>query len=151
MNSQTPDGASRAFWGRVALHALWLHGGWEVVQCRRFYDMSGASPASTFRFMVGATAGDVVLTLLLIALTLRAVQFQHRAATGRLLGTLALSGTVTATLLELLAHALGWWRYSPLMPRVQFFGGTVGLLPVLQLALVPSLAFFLARPFLNLR
>ncbi len=77
MNSQKPGGASRAFWGRVALHALWLHGGWEVVQCRWFYDMSGASPASTWWFMVGATGGDGVLTLLLIALTLRAVQFQH--------------------------------------------------------------------------
>lgn len=144
-----PTKKLRAFWGLVALHALWLHGAWEAVQCRWFYDMSGASPASTLWFMAGATGGDVVLTLLLIALTLRVVQFQHRAATSRFLGTLALSGTVTAALLELLAHTLGWWRYSPLMPRVQFFGGTVGLLPVLQMALVPSLAFVLARPFLN--
>jgi len=149
MNSQKPGGASRAFWGRVALHALWLHGGWEVVQCRLFYDMSGASPASTWWFMAGATGGDVVLTLLLTALTLRAVQFQHRAGMGRLLGTLTLSGTVAATLLELLAHALGWWRYSSMMPTVQLFGETVGLWPVLQMALVPSLAFFLARPFFN--
>lgn len=144
-----PTEKLRAFWRRVALHALWLHGAWEAVQCRLFYDMSGASPASTLWFMASATGADVVLTLLLIALAVRAVQFQHRAAMSRFLATLALSGTVTATWIELLAHALGWWRYSPLMPRVQFFGGTVGLLPVLQMVLVPSLAFVLARPFLN--
>lgn len=137
-----------AFWRRVALHALWLHGGWEVVQCRLFYDMTGASPSSVLLFMAGATGADVILTLLLIAATLRPTPAQHRAATGRSFATLAVAGVVIAILIELLAWRFSWWHYSPAMPKFQLFGQKIGLLPVLQMALLPSLVFLLGRfPF----
>lgn len=137
-----------AFWRRVTLNALWLHGGWEVIQCRLFYDMSGASPFSAFFFMAGATGADVILTLLLIVATLGRAPVQHHTATSRFLGTLAAGGAVTATLIELLAWRFGWWHYSPAMPTLQLFGQEVGLLPVLQMAALPPLTFLLGRfPF----
>lgn len=95
--------------------------------------------------MAGATGADVVLTLLLIAATLFSVPVQHHAATGRFLGTLAVAGAVTATLIELLAWRFGWWHYLPAMPTLQLFGQEVGLLPVLQMAMLPSLALLLGR------
>ena len=143
-----PHDITSAFWRRVTLNALWLHGAWEVIQCRLFYDMSGASPPSAFFFMVGASGTDVVLTLLLIAATLFRAPVQHRAATGRFLGSLAVAGAVTATLIELLAWRFGWWHYLSAMPTLQLFGQKIGLLPVLQMAILPSLAFLLGRfPF----
>lgn len=124
------------------MHALWLHGLWEALQCRLFYDMSGGSFARAF-FMIGATGADVVLTLILVALA-------RRLARGhfiRVLLLLAVGGAITAILIEILALALGWWRYSPLMPSLQFSGQSIGLLPLVQMALLPSLAFLLARSF----
>lgn len=140
-----PHDTTSAFWRRVTLNAVWLHGGWEVIQCGLFYDVSGASPSSAFFFMAGATGADVILTLLLIAATLRPTPAQHRPATGRCFANLAVAGAVTATLIELLAWRFGWWHYSPAMPTLQLFGQKIGLLPVLQMALLPSLAFLLGR------
>jgi hypothetical protein len=114
-------------WSRLALHALWLHGLWEAGQCRLFYDMSGVSGASDFGFMIVATGADVFLTIALVAMTLR---FR--------------SGAATAILIEIVAHSLGWWRYSPTMPALLFFGRSIGLLPVVQMALLPPLSTSLA-------
>lgn len=133
------------FWKRVTLHAAWLHGGWEVAQCLLFYDMSGTSFLSALFFMAGATSADVVLTLLLIVVTLRPAAFQHFAVRGRSFGMLALCGAVTAISIELLARKFDWWHYSPAMPTLHFYEQRVGLLPVLQMAMLPSLAFLLGR------
>lgn len=131
-------------WKSVAWHALWLHGGWEAIQCRLFYDMGGFSLLSAFFFMGGATVADVILSLFLIALNLRLVRLQPLTV-AHWLGTLALYGAVAATSLEFLARSFGWWHYTPAMPGFPFFGQTIGLLPVLQIAVLPSLAFLLGR------
>ena len=132
------------FWRRVALHALWLNSAWEAAQCRLFYDMSGMSGASAFFFMIGATGADVVLTLALIAIALRFKRARHRRAT---LLALALSGAAAAIGIEITALSLGWWRYLSTMPAFPFFGRSIGLLPVVQMALLPPLATLLARRF----
>lgn len=62
---------SRSFWGRLALHAFWLHGCWEAAQCGAFCDMEGVSSAVGIALMVGATLADVALTLLLVWAALR--------------------------------------------------------------------------------
>ena len=129
-------------WNRLALHALWLHGVWETAQCRLFYDMSGVSGASAFGFMIGATGADVVLTLALAAIALRLARGRPRLAA---LLTLALLGAAAAIGIEITALSLGWWRYSPAMPALLFFGRSIGLLPVVQMAMLPSVALVLAR------
>lgn len=140
MPANTTDPA----WKSVAWHSLWLHGGWEAIQCRLFYDMGGFSPLSAFFFMGGATVADVILSLSLIALNFRSVRLQPLNVT-RSLRTLAFYGAVAATSLEFPAQSFGWWHYTPAMPSFPFFGQTIGLLPVLQLAVLPPLAFLLGR------
>ncbi|WP_157947717.1 hypothetical protein [Abditibacterium utsteinense] len=95
--------------------------------------------------MAGATGVDAILTLLLIVTTLYPAPVQHRAITGRFFAKLAVAGAVTAILIELLAWKFGWWHYLPSMPTLQLFGQKFGLLPVVQMALLPSLAFLLGR------
>lgn len=135
---------SRSFWGRLALHAIWLHGLWEVVQCSVLYDMSGVSSLSGLVLMVGATLADVALTLLLVfsALRLRpkttGLSFLHLGLC--LIGL----GAGTAMLIEVGAQAAGWWRYSAAMPIISVFGWPIGVLPLLQMALLPLLCFLLA-------
>ncbi len=129
-------------WSRLALHALWLHGVWEAAQCRLFYDMSGVSGTSAFGFMIGATGADVVLTLALVAIAFRFERERHCAT---VFLTLPLLGAGAAIGIEISALSLGWWRYSPTMPALRFFGRSIGLLPVIQMALLPSLALVLAR------
>lgn len=107
--------------------------------------MSGFSPLSALFFMGGATVADVILSLFLIALNLRSVRLQPLNM-ARSLGTLALYGAVAATAIEFLARSFSWWHYTPAMPSFPFFGQTIGLLPVLQIAVLPSLAFLLGRP-----
>jgi len=132
------------FWSRLALHALWLHGLWEAVQCRLFYDMNGVPFTSALLFMIAATGADVVLTLALVALALHFTHGRFKIIT---LWMLAACGTFAAIVIEVVALSLGWWRYSPTMLTVQFAGRSIGLLPLVQMALLPSCAVLLARSF----
>ena len=135
---------SRSFWGRLALHALWLHGLWEVAQCSAFYDMSGVSPLSGSVFMVGATLADLVLTLLLVFLALRLSAASAEFLTLRAFLWLVGLGAVAAIAIEIFAQTGGWWRYSPAMPTISVFGTLIGAWPLLQMAILPPICLFLA-------
>ncbi len=130
------------FWSRLALHALWLHGVWEAVQCLLFTDKNGVPFTSASFFMIAATGADVVVILALVAFALR---FARGRSNGITLWTLAACGTIAAMLIEILALAFGWWRYSPAMPTVQFAGRSIDLLPVGQMMVLPCAALALAR------
>jgi len=129
------------FWSRLALHALWLHGVWEAVQCRLLYDMGTTPFTFGLVFMVSATGADVILTLVLVALALRLA----RGRRSRVFLTLAACGAIAAILIEILALAFGWWRYSPAMPALHFAGRSIGFFPVVQMTVLPSSAVVLAR------
>ncbi len=152
------------FWSRLALHALWQHGVWEAAQCRLFTNMSGVPFASALflmilRFtkscfkprptlasalflMIAATGADVVLTLALVAIALRfARALQSRpsnARRGRHNRRDCYRGFGFGT--RLVAHL-------PAMPTIRFAGRSIGLWPVVQMTLLPFLAFALARCF----
>jgi hypothetical protein len=53
------------------------------------------------------------------------------------------AGAGTAMAVEVLALDRGWWSYGPGMPRVPMLGA--GLLPVIQLAVLPVFTFLAAR------
>ena len=133
---------TRSFWGCLALHALWLHGLWEVAQCSIFYDMSDISTFVGIVLMVGATLADVVLTVFLVWITLRL----NRRNVGSLLRIgiyLIALGAVAAFGIEAGAQAAGWWRYSAIMPVIPIFEWQIGMVPLLQMALLPGACFLL--------
>lgn len=148
---------TRAFWGRVALAALWLHGAWEAAQCALFYAMSDVSPPSGLIFMAVATLADVILTLFLLFLALRlsaARDTSARDTSARdtsvgfpapiaLLWSVGL-GALAAIAIEIPAQTGGWWRYSDAMPTIFVLGTPIGVLPLLQMAILPPICLLLA-------
>lgn len=133
---------SFAFWPRLALWSLILHGFWEFFQCLFFYDMSGFNLSKGALWMGGATLGDVVMTLLLVG---AALWLRSQNSRFPFLPALILSGFLVAVGIESIALADEWWRYAASMPQLKFAGVTLGLFPVLQMALLPYFAAKIAH------
>lgn len=129
-----------ALWRRVAFGSLWLNGVWEVIQCFAFYDMSRVSPLGGAFWMVGATIADVGITLILLALTTLLFRPKSDRLSPTALLFLVFSGALTALIIEIIAQKFGWWRYAPTMPVLWLGNHSVGILPLLQMAILPALA-----------
>ena len=126
-----------AFWGFV-LNALW-----EFVQCPLFYDMSDMSFWAGSLLMWGAIIGDVVIVLAIVRLSAFVSEdlFQDDRSIWMFLIFFSL---VAAVLLEWAAMVLDLWQYKEGMPTLYLLGQTVGLVPVLQISILPALSLYLA-------
>ncbi len=133
---------SFAFWTRLVLWSLILHGVWEFFQCIFFYDMSGFNLLKGALWMLGATLTDTVITLLLVA---GALWFHRRIPSVSFALALIFAGFLAAIGIETAASLGEWWRYAPAMPQLHFVGVTLGLLPLLQMALLPCLGAKFAK------
>ncbi|MFA5940605.1 MAG: hypothetical protein WC809_14710 [Sinimarinibacterium sp.] len=134
----------------LSVLAAVLHAIWEFVQCVPFY-ADGRFPM-TLAGMLQAVTGDVALTWLMFWATTLALRrpLGETAAVSRAgLAALAAIGAILATAIELHALSSGRWRYSALMPIVPGIG--VGLLPLLQLMVLPALALRLAQRWMTSR
>lgn len=127
---------------RLLIWSFVLHGVWEFFQCLFFYDMTGFGLWKGALWMIGATVTDVVLTLLLFG---GALWLQSRKPDFSFVLTLIIVGFLVAIGIEVMASVGGWWRYSALMPQLKFVGITLGLLPLLQMALLPYLGAKFAK------
>lgn len=96
--------------------------------------------------MIGATLADVVITLLLVG---GALWFHRRIPSVSFQLALIFAGFLAAIGIEAAASSGEWWRYAPAMPQLHFVGVTLGLLPLLQMALLPWLGakFAKIKPF----
>lgn len=127
---------------RLIIWSFGLHGVWEFFQCLFFYDMSGFSVWEGALWMLGATVVDVVTTLLLVA---GALWLQSRKPYFSFVLTLIIAGFLVALGIEVMASVGGWWHYLASMPQLQFVGITLGLLPLIQMALLPYLGAKFAK------
>ena len=131
---------------RLALWSGALHAVWEYAQCPPFYDMSDTDPVEHHALMAAATAGDVAINLGVAAAAERVAgreavrRFTPRGAAA-LLGV----GLVAGIGLEWAAQRLGLWRYTDGMPSVRVANHDVGLLPIVQVAVLPALSVWLAN------
>lgn len=120
---------------------------WEVGQIK-FYDVSGTL-AEIARHCLIPSFGDGVLVLLIYMLGLYAfkrlnwIDRPGFPAYSFLLGV----GLLVALAVEWLGvYGLGRWRYNELMPLIPVLN--VGILPILQMLLLPPFIFYLvARCF----
>jgi len=134
----------------IALAALLsgvLHLVWENAQAPFYagYESFGQH----FWICLAVIPGDVVITLLIYGLVAawrrdatwpRQRRWQDAAA-------VALVGAAVAVALERHAISAGRWSYTAAMPVIPYLG--VGLTPVLQMAILLPLSFYLAGKLLR--
>lgn len=130
---------------RIAAFAFVLNALWETLQCPYLYDMSGATLVQPALTMWGAVLGDVVAVAAIVGASARL------AGTARIRPPHGLGWLVLATVgfavgigVEWAALGLGLWRYSPRMPTVALAGKAVGIVPLVQMAVLPAAAVALA-------
>lgn len=143
------DSAARRFIARG--YIPWLGGlslAWEIAHLP-LYTLWREAGWSYMAFAVAhCTVGDMLIGMACLALALLAarqgpiVQWKWPRIA---LGTGALGVSYTAFSEWLNVYQLQSWSYSARMPVVQIFGVELGLSPLLQWLVVPSLALYLAR------
>lgn len=133
---------------RFIVCALLLNGIWELVQCRFLYTMQGWRAATSALAMAAAVLGDVVAALLVgyIGALIVSKKSAAEAAT-KMLGVMFVVGGLIGLTMEWAARLAHRWEYTARMPVIQFGTVTVGLVPVLQMALLPAISLALAKRF----
>lgn len=132
--------------GRIALYGFVLNALWEYIQCGIFYD----TPAWGFwrhtLWMWIAILGDVLIVLGVAALASLLAGSRHPIPSDRK-GWLALLGIglVAGIILEWAAQISHLWSYGSWMPTIDIFGTSAGVLPILQITMLPALSVYLAR------
>jgi hypothetical protein len=121
---------------------------WEAAQLPLYTLWQTGTPGEKLFAVVHCTLGDLLIAL--AALTLGLVLAGHRdwplrrfAAVAALLLAFGLGYTVFSEWLNIVVRRS--WAYSSVMPVVSLFGLGIGLSPLLQWIVVPTLALYAAR------
>lgn len=131
--------------GRITLWGFALNMVWEFGQCVFFYDMWEWGFWRATLGMWIAILGDVVVVLGVVYLGSRIAGDRHfRPPHAKGWVALLLLGFVAGLAIEWLARALGLWEYSRLMPTLTFADYTIGISPIIQVTLLPTLSVYLA-------
>jgi hypothetical protein len=141
MCSPEPSHPKWRFFAALPVAAFALNWLWEIVQMPAYEPPAQAS-ASTALAHVVPSLGDVALTFAVYGVCALAAGRWRLARTWNEYAAAVLLGGACAVAYEWKALASSWWSYSSRMPVVPLLG--VGLWPVLQLALLVPLAFWLA-------
>jgi hypothetical protein len=137
-------GAQRAYLLTIAVGNLV----WETAQLPLYTLWQTGTPGEKLFAVVHCTLGDLLIAL--AALNLGLVLAGHRdwplrrfAAVAALMLAFGLGYTVFSEWLNIVVRRS--WAYSSLMPVVSLFGLGVGLSPLLQWIVVPTLALYAGR------
>ncbi len=133
------------FFAATVLASFVLNEIWEMAQMSAYVETAGHSWMSTLGLCSRAAVGDVGITLGIYAAGALAAGNLGWGLRGRwnIYATVAVLGLAYASLVEHAALAAGRWSYTERMPVVSVLGA--GLWPLLQMTLLPPLAFLLAR------
>lgn len=145
-----PPRSLMAYWLTLLPIVLASHLAWEYLQCQAFF-VHGSVP-NTWTTLVGATFGDLLLTVIAYA-GIAAVRRDRRWPveswrwqTWVWLEALALLLSIGV---ELNALGSGRWGYTAAAPRLPLLG--VSLIPILQLTILFPVTFGLARSIVRRR
>jgi hypothetical protein len=133
------------FLAAMMLVSFTLNEIWEMAQMSAYVETAGQPWISTLGFCTRASAGDAGIILGIYAAGAMAAGDPAWGLLGRwnIYATAAFLGLTYAVLVEHAALAAGRWTYSEYMPVVPLLGA--GLWPLLQMTLLPPLAFMFAR------
>ena len=125
--------------GKVFLFAVVVNFPWEMAQAYLYAPMGDWLTATTR--CVGAAIVDAAIVVGVVIAgraVFRRWDWIRRLTAERILFTIA-AGASVAVLIERLALRSGRWDYAPLMPIIPGLG--VGLVPVMQMIVLPLLVF----------
>lgn len=128
----------------IIFWALILNTLWEFTQCIWFYDMWSWPFWKATVWMWAAISGDILIVLGLWKITTLLVPSVHfYKPDGMGYVVLLLISFVAAVFLEWIAIYLELWTYDPFMPTLMILGRQVGLMPILQITVLPALSIYL--------
>jgi hypothetical protein len=133
------------FFATMVIASFVLNELWEMAQMSAYVETAGHSWASTLSLCTRAAVGDVGIVLVTYAAGALAAGDLGWGLRGRwnIYATAAVFGLAYAALVEHAALAVGRWAYTEHMPVVPVL--RAGLWPLLQMMLLPSVAFWFAR------
>lgn len=139
-------GLPSAFYLRVGLWTVLLHGVWEYAQVIPLYRCwERWSRWQRIWILPAATVGDALATVILTAVGAILLGPAHMRPLSGAGGALLLGlGFGVGVVLETGARRLDLWRYTDVMPTLGVAGHRVGIAPVLQMTLLPTLAVTVA-------
>jgi uncharacterized membrane protein len=138
MRKATDTGGIVTIFLRAGLAVFIPQFAWEMAHMSAYQAMDTLSAMVIAQTCGRAAAGDAVITLSLISPWL----LRRRRPTVLGHTVLVAAGAVVAVVIERLSLAAGRWSYDATMPMVPGFN--VGLWPLLQMAILPSLSLWLA-------
>lgn len=132
----------------LAVFALLLNFPWEVLQAPLFEGMSAAPHSAVIGACLQATLGDVVIMLLAHASVVLVTRRRRwvLAPSRREVAGFVTAGVAITAIVEWLATRGHWaqtWAYSSVMPLIPGIG--IGLSPLLQWVVVPTMVLWFAR------
>lgn len=122
---------------------------WEFLQVPFFQSLSRMPHWEAVKFCALATVGDAAIMLVAfwcIAVAARTRRWILNPDRQQLAGFVGL-GVAMTIVLELSARSTGRWEYTDAMPVIPLLG--VGLVPLLQWAILPMLTAWLVRRHLT--
>ncbi len=141
-----PEAATTDLFPRIALYGLFLNTVWEYAQLGLFYDCwTRWRPWQRAAVPALCILGDVVIVLVVVVTAVAVAGGRHIVPPDAVgVAVLVGIGFVLGMVLERAALALRLWSYRLAMPTLSVAGRPVGLLPVLQITLLPPLSLWLA-------
>lgn len=132
----------------VAIFALLLNFAWEILQAPLYANMTDMSHARATMACLQASFGDMVIMLLAygaVAAGARSRRWAVSASGWQLAWFVAIGLAITAGIewLATRGHWIQTWSYLPAMPLLP--GTGIGLVPLLQWALLPPLTVWFVR------
>jgi len=140
-------GLPSSFYLQVALWGLLLHGVWEYGQVIPLYRCwERWTVWQRIWVLPAATLGDAGATVAFTAVVAALLGPAHVQPMSRTGGALLLGiGLGAGIVFETVARRLDLWRYRDTMPTLRVAGHDVGLVPILQMTILPALAVGLSN------
>lgn len=125
--------------GKLFLLAVAVNFPWEMAQAYLYAPMGDGVTATMRCFGASIVDGAIVLGIAVAGTAVfRRADWFRRLNTSRVLFTVA-GGASAAVLIERFALTTGRWGYGPVMPLIPTTD--VGIVPVAQMMILPSLIF----------
>jgi hypothetical protein len=131
----------------IAYYSFTLNFIWEMLQMSFYKNMYWDLQSTLYCF--AASLGDIFMTLIIfftVGFLVKDMMWITNLNFKKIIFSL-FTGLIIALIVEHIALVLNLWSYSDLMPKISF--GNIGVVPILQMLVLPLLVFKLTALKVN--